>query len=59
MQNWNMSEEDRNKLVRNRIWSIALTSGSITASVLYWVSQLPKAQQFSVLAAVSAVLGVK
>lgn len=55
--NWNVSDEDRNKLVRNRIWSIALTSGGITATVLYWISQLPKVQQATIIAAIEAALG--
>lgn len=57
MQNWNVSEEQRIKLIRNRVWSIALTSGSITATVLYWISQLPKVQQATIIAAIEAALG--
>ena len=36
-----VTQEDIYALIRKRIWTAFITAGSITATVSYWISQLP------------------
>lgn len=59
MKNWNISQGDINALTRNRIWALAFTAGSITATVSYWISQLPVAERQLITDAIKVALGIK
>lgn len=56
MKNWGVSQGDIYSLIRNRVWAIALTAGSITATVSYWISQLPVAERELIKAAIQTAL---
>jgi hypothetical protein len=51
------SPSDIIALTRNKIWATAITAGGITATVLYWISQLPEGQRASILESLKKYFG--
>jgi len=51
-----VSEEDRIKILKNKIWGIVVTAGSITAAA-YEISQLTSYQQALIIKALEKFFG--
>lgn len=54
-----VTPKDIELLNKKRCWATALTAGSITATVSYWISQLPPYLREETLNKILAVLALK